>query len=334
MRVDVPQPDAWGRLSDQYRTALAETFPSLKDAGLNVQVYAGVGHAVSEITKAIAKLFTHKKTIAIVQGVDQSFGPVAVQFSEEGFVVKNITREEAAKPETWSALIEELLFVLVCNDDPITARLYPFDGSAFTGKRVFQIHMCHESQRWGPVTRPAPFGVQIWSLSSDRSLMVAGERCKIQPQLAPNIFWRAESDQEITASLIPMTAADLSAREKMVREFESNLPAGFKAYFGANEPRLFDRTVIYHPDYDGSAIIDELAVNMQISIKRAGETSPFETTSACRWESPRFIDWLISRGETEATTRGLVIVSSDLIDRGLATHLATAAAKIARLQNG
>ena len=109
-------------------------------------------------------------------------------FLKKVSLLKNITREDAAKPETWATLMEELLFVLVCNDDPITARLYPFDASAFSGKRVFQIHMCHESQRWSPVTRPVPFGVQIWSLSSDRSLMVAGERCKIQPQTCAKYF--------------------------------------------------------------------------------------------------------------------------------------------------
>ena len=61
MRVDVPQPDAWGRLSDQYRAALAETFPSLKDPGLNVQVYAGVGHAGQRNHEGDRKTFHAQK---------------------------------------------------------------------------------------------------------------------------------------------------------------------------------------------------------------------------------------------------------------------------------
>lgn len=116
--------------------------------------------------------------------------------------------------------------------------------------------------------------------------------------------------------------------------FESSLPSGFVPYFKAGDARLFDRTVFYHADYDGSAIIDELSLTMQIPVGRPGEHSAFESTSACRWESPRFQDWLIARGETDDSTRGLVIVSSELIAKGLKTHLETAAAKVNRLQNG
>ena len=100
---------------------------------------------------------------------------------------------------------------------------------------------------------------------------------------------------------------------------------------GCSEALLRDETAIRSVL---SAVIDELASTMQITIARPGEQSPLETTSACRWESPRFYDWLISRGESDATARGLVIVSNELIDKGLKTHLETAAAKLTRLQNG
>ncbi len=329
MRIDVPRPDAWGRLSEQYRAAL-----SLKEPALNIQIYAGVGHAVNEVTKAFSKLFTHKKTIAVISGVDPTFNTVAVAFSEDGYVVKNITPDAAAKAETWAPLIEELLFVLICDDDPITGRKYAFDSTVFTGKRVFRIHVSHESYKWEVASRPDPFEAQIWSLAPDRALLVAGERSKIEPQLAPTLFWRTETDDAIGTSLTPHSDEKLKSNISSITKFEANLPAGFRAYFKADEPRLFDRVVIYHPDFDGSAVIDELASTLQISVARPGETSALESTSACRWESPRFNDWLISRGETDATTRGLVILSADSIEKGLQAHLETAAAKLTRLQNG
>lgn len=333
MRVDVPRPDAWGRISETYRAGLGRCADALKDPALNVQIYAGVGHAVGEISKALAKLFTHKKTIAIVQGTDPAFTPVAMQFSEEGYVVKTISPDDAVKPETWAPLMDELLFVLTCDDDPVTGRLYPFDAVGFGSKRVFRIHVKHESHRWAPMERPTPFVVQIWSLAPDRALIIAGERCRIEPQLAPQFHWAQESAADIDARFATVPTEQAKAREASVKAFEAALPAGFKAYFKPDEPRLFDRTVIYHEDYDGSAVIDELASTMQLKLAPPGERSPLESTSACRWESPRFYDWLLARGETDATARGLVIVSSDLIERGLATHLATAAAKLARLQN-
>jgi hypothetical protein len=124
MRIDVPMPDAWGRLSEQYRAALP-----LKEASLNIQIYAGVGHAVQEITQALSKLYNHKKTIAVIESVDPTFSKVSVAFSQEGYVVKNIKVAEALLTETWTPLMDELLFVLTCDDDPVTGRLYPFGSS-------------------------------------------------------------------------------------------------------------------------------------------------------------------------------------------------------------
>src|SRR5882757_4783254 len=107
MRIDVPMPDAWGRLSEQYRAAVP-----LKEPALNIQIYAGLGHAVNEITKALSKLYNHKKTIAVVDGVDPTFSKVSVAFSEEGYIVKNMSVAEAASVETWAPLMDDLLFVL------------------------------------------------------------------------------------------------------------------------------------------------------------------------------------------------------------------------------
>lgn len=331
MRIDVPMPDAWGRLSEQYRAALP-----LKEPALNIQIYAGVGHAVAEITKALSKLYTHKKTIVVIEGVDPSFTKVAVAFSEEGYVVRSLRVPEAMAADTWAPLMDDLLFVLTCEDDPVTGRLYPFETAAFTGKRVFRLHVSHELHRVQGVKRPEPFVANILSLTPDRALMVAGERVKIEPQLAPSLYWPGETPEQIAATLTfanasPNTNANAQAD---VTEFESNLPAGFKAYFGVTDARLFDRVVISHPDFDGLAVIDELAKTMQIPLHAPGETALLETTSACRWESPRFNDWLLARGETDETTRGLIVLSSTLIAKGLRAHLETAAAKITRLQNG
>ncbi len=325
MRIDVPLPDAWGRLSEQYRAAL-----SLKEPALNIQIYGGVGHAISEVTKALAKLYTHKKMIAVIEGVDPTFSKVAVAFSEEGFIVKNISVTDSTRTETWKPLMDELLFVLTSVDDPVTGRLYPFEAAAFSGQRVIRIHVSHEAHRHEPMKRPDPFVANILSLTPDRALMVAGERVKVDPQIAPSLHWVPESVDVVRENL-KLQTADLRFD---VTEFEGHLPAGFRAYFKADESRLFDRTVIYHPDFDGSAVIGELSKTMQIQISGPGETSALETTSACRWESPRFNEWLLARGETVETTRGLVIISSDLIKKGLRTHLSTAAEKIARLQNG
>ncbi len=335
MRIDVPGPDAWGQLSELYRAALVAKAPQLSEPALNIQIYAGVGHAVNEITRSLSKLYTHKKTIAIVSGVDPTFNLVAVAFSQEGYVVKNISVAEAAQSSTWAPLMDELLLVLTCEDDPVTGRLYAFDSTSFVGQRVFRVNVSHEAYKWSPLKRPDPFTINIFSLSPDRALMVAGERCKIEPSIAPTLSWNVPAAK--SELLVPALSIDPTrnlANEKAVKDFESNLPSGFQTYFANDAARVYDRVVIYHADFDGSAVIDELASTMQLPVAAPGANANFETTSACRWESPRFQDWLIQRGENENTTRGLVIISSELLDKGLRTHLETAAAKVARLQNG
>lgn len=334
MRIDVAAPDAWGRLSERYRASLPESF---QDPGLNILVFNGVGHAVTEITKSLAQLYAHKKTIAIISHVDPAFESVAVAFSQDEFQVKVITPEQAEDPATWAPLMDELLFVLASEDDPITGRITNLDGlnEATKGKRVFKIIVSHEAHNWKPLQRPEPFGVKILSLSSNRALLIAGERCRVQPQFAPNLNWGNESDSEIQnlTAILKNPKSESEAKSK-VQSFEAKLPSGFKAYFAPTEARLYDRTVFHHEDYDGLAVIDELSSTLRTQIQPVGQNSELETTSACRWESPRFQDWLLARGETESTIRGLVIASKDLIDQGLATHLETAAAKIHRIQTG
>jgi hypothetical protein len=334
MRIDVAAPDAWGRLSERYRAHLPE---ALQHPGLAVLVFKGVGHAVTEVTKSLAQLYAHKKTIAIITHTDPSFESVAVAFSQDEFQVKLITPEQAKEAATWIPLLDELLFVLASEDDPITGKLTDLEAlnQAITGKRVFKILVSHEVHNWKTVSRPEPFGIKILSLGSDRALLIGGERCKIQPQFAPNLYWVSESDAEIKNHLATLNASlDEASAKTRVEKFEANLPHGFKTYFKAGANRVFDRAVFFHPEFDGLAVIEELSGTLQTQVAPIGQESALETTSACRWQSPRFQDWLIARGETDESTRGLVIASQDLIEKGLATHLETAARKIERLQNG
>lgn len=334
MRIDIAPPDAWGKISESYRAALPE---SLQDPNLNVSIFTSVAHAVTEITRGLAQLYAHKKTIAIVTQVDPSFEPIAVAFSQDEFQVKAITPEQAKDAATWTALQDELLFVLASEDDPVTGRLTDLStlNETLKTKRVFRILISHEAQNWRAVTRPEPFCVKILSLSSTRALMVAGERCKIQPQVSPALSWTTESAQSIGQELesvrTPKSESDSKTR---IEKFESQLPSGFKAYFKSGDPRLFDRAVIASDNFDGLALIDELSSTLQAPLKPVGSQSQLETTSACRWESPRFQDWLLARGESEATVRGLVVIDEALVNDALKTHLETAAAKIDRLQRG
>ncbi|MEK7356709.1 MAG: hypothetical protein AAB250_09680, partial [Bdellovibrionota bacterium] len=59
-----------------------------------------------------------------------------------------------------------------------------------------------------------------------------------------------------------------------------------------------------------------------------------ETSSPCRSPSSRLTDWLLARGEKEEILRGMVVISADLVKRGLDTQLAQVAATLTKLQTG
>ncbi len=344
MRIDVAPPDAWGKLSETYRANLSQ---ALQDPNLNVSVFTSVAHAITEITRGLAQLYAHKKTIAIVSSVDPAFEPIAVAFSQDEFQVKMITPEQAKDSSMWTALADELLFVLASEDDPITGKITDLSAlnETLKTKRVFRLLVSHEAHNWKPVTRPEPFAVKILSLSETRALMIAGERCKIQPQVSPALSWAPSAGTQLESNSNSATqiASELqNLREPLsetdskerIQKFERTLPQGFAAYFKDDASRLFDRSVIVSANFDGTAVIEELSTTLQVPLTTIGKEGQLETTSACRWESPRFQDWLLARGETETSIRGLVVIDEALVNDALKTHLETAAAKIDRLQKG
>ena len=64
MRIDLPVNESWNSVAKRLR----EHF-QLPDTNIQVQAYAGFQHALHEATHGLAKLFSHKKTIAL-------FGPI------------------------------------------------------------------------------------------------------------------------------------------------------------------------------------------------------------------------------------------------------------------
>ena len=328
MRIDLIPPDAWTELCDRYRAQL----PIPERDQIQVQIYSGYRHALLEITQSLARLFTHKKTIAISSKTEPSFESIAVGFSEDGSQVQVLdTATIATQSPHLATMSKELLFTLVSEDDPITGRLYDFSplDQALKEQRIFRLKLSHDAFRSRPLVKPGPYEILVHSLRPDLALVVAGERCRIMPSLAPRLPWKLPDATEIATDLAPMTSS-----KNEIEKFEANLPAGFKRYFTAGEARLEDRAVIWHPSFDGSAVIEELARVLGEKIGPPGENTGLETSSPCRWPSSRLTDWLLARGEKEEILRGMVVISADLVKRGLDTQLTQVAATLTKLQTG
>lgn len=324
MRIDIPANESWRALSDEYRSALGFA----AEPGVQVQVYAGYQHALHEATHGLARLFSHKRSIALVEPAEPAIAQLAVTFAEDTY---NLRHWSEATVDSIDA--GDLAFVLFSDDDPVTGRLYDHSRliAAIKDQRVFRIHVSHSEHRFaGEVSRPAPFEARILSLSPERAVLVAGERFRVQPQLAPMLPWKSHGPAVEHLARVSKAADD--ERKSRILDFESRLPQGFRAYFSAGERRVFDRAVIVAEGVDGFAVIDELALGLNHKLTPAGTDGDLETTSPCRWNHPRFTDWLLKRGESEETIRGLMTIAPRLLTPDLHSRLAAAAALLRSLQ--
>lgn len=296
----------------------------------------GLPHALYEATQGLARLYSFKKTIAVVPPVEPVVESVLIGFSEDGYALKYLTEAEAADPTgAWlSNIANELVFVIWSNDDPITGRLYERStlNDVLKDKRIFRISLNH-SPRFIPqsLTRPEPFETRILSVRDDLAVILAGERFRISPLIAGQLPWPEEPDE---VQLKPVEETEAERLKKLVLEFEAQLPAGFKPYFSESEKRVYDRAVFYNESLDGSALIELLASSIGERIAPAGKQNKFEALSPCRWNDQRLLDWLLNRGEKESVIRGLVLIDASAVQDDLVKKLEEAAATLHKLQSG
>ena len=165
MRIDLPPTDSWTALSDQYRAQLATKTPAFAEPPLQVQIYAGYTQAIWEATQSLAKLFQHKKTIAIIGKGELIFESIATAFSEDGYTLKYV---EAADTKWFDEIQAELLFILFAEDDAVTARQKNISSlqTLLKDKRVFRISVSHSKYATETPQRPAPYEARIFSLFS------------------------------------------------------------------------------------------------------------------------------------------------------------------------
>lgn len=328
MRIDIPVTGQWRSLNEAYRAQLPS---QLQDPALQVQIYRGYQHALYEAAHGLARLFSHKKTIALLEGAEPALESIASTFSEDGYHVKRVSPGDLADFAKWLEPIQtDLLFVLYAVDDPVTGMLSRLDAmnDVLKDKRVFRLALVHSPSSFAGVftDRPAPFKVRVLSLAEDRALILAGERFRIHPMLAERLPWAMLESSIITCDVKPR---DLSQSKAAILDFESRLPAGFKAYFSPTESsRLFDRAVIFHEGLDGSAVIEMLGEILSLPI------TSLEATSPCRWNQPRFTDWLLARGEKPEVIRGLLMIDASQISPKLLQALEESARRIESLQTG
>lgn len=361
VRLDLPPVNAWENLCEQYRAALPTEHTPVSEwqnPALQVQVYQGYSHAVWEVARGLAELFSHKKTIAIPADAEPAIERVAESLSQEGVTVKTLTKDEMHHPDGWlsAGLQTDLLFVLTSEDDSVTSELFSLEkiDAALKDKRIFHLKVSHASHRCRAPRRPLPYEGRILSLAPDRALFLGGERCRVQPAVARLLPWPENESERAQRLLHPLSPDHQDRLRKRVGEIEALLSekAGFGLAFKTSKPgtgsssvaseaaRVFDRVVFWHHGVDGLSLAAELSERWQAPVTPTGMEGVFEATTPCRWLAPRYHAWLLKRGYAPETIRGLVILSAEYLlerpDAGaiIVSQIQAALGEILRLQNG
>lgn len=318
MRVDLPIADTWYEANEKARDFLGVP----DDPNVSVQVFLGARHALWEVTQALAHTFAHRRTIGYspFSGPESEF--VALQFAKEGYTVKGLTQEEFNNPKPWlESSGKQMLCVLSAYDDPATGELYQTDAhvSAMKDQRIFRVMISHSYHEYFEVGKVGSYDIQIISLAPDFAIAVLGERGKMTPPVPSNLVWKDFSLPKFSKK----SFAEVESAKKSLAELHKLLPKGTASYYSSQDS-LHDRAVILLPDVEGLSFITALASSLGLKVAEPGAPSELETLSLCRWQDPRQLEWLASKGLSVDKLRGSVIISADLVQRVTPGKLAQA----------
>lgn len=256
MKIDLLQSMAWEDWNDRFRHEFAEPRAWVTSADQQGRMYRGLAHAVSEVVLGSALFLSHKKSITVIRGETWAFESVLPQLYKMGMQVQEVPRHQIHSWEEWvNELPPETNCVLWAEDHPITGEYE--DRSALAAllskKRITSVVVTHDAF-W---TRPHPvetYGVRLYSLEPSATWGILGARVRTPPLFAHRMEWQEAELQALQARLNQGAGSE---NEDRVRSFEKAVLAsnlGFEI-FPFQRDRLWDRSVIYHPEYNGDALL-------------------------------------------------------------------------------
>jgi hypothetical protein len=329
MKVDLPASDAMRDLKSRVAARISE---KLGGKICEFRVQPSLTFALNEVTRGLARLFPHRRSIAYIQGCGPYFEPLMKFFSAEGFSQQALAFGDLKKLDWIETLKKDTLFVLLADDDPLTGQLFETAEirQALEAKKIFSIVSSHAVHVYRATWELSPYSVRVLSGGGQFALSLLGERSqKIEPLLFGPADW-AVGLLEKVEPFFDFRKEDQAA----ILDFESAGPGGGSAFFSSTTPRLFDRAAIYWKDMDGEALVHELALDLKVSLVIPGQESRLETASLCRWKGIRTLQWLAEQGVDAETARGLVLIAKELITPNLPRQIETVRERVLRMQNG
>lgn len=338
--------------------------------------------AISEITQFLSKQFPHRKKVYSVSGLGPNFDESIKQLSRDGLETLIVSFSELAKGLSRARCDElfkvdkETLFLLLPLDEPITGRrfMYPKEWLDELNKnRIFVIHVSHIPDLDDFII-PNPYQVKIITLPLSPSgiapvplvsLLCLGSRVRMYPshsarQALGLIFSRSWQDQDYGKSertehdgqgahseQVKVALDEMTYRARFqseVQDFESHLPQGFVPLFAPDDlGRVFDRTVFYHSQINGEALLSKLieleAISNQTqylkhsTMPRESKLKMFTTSISFHSRYDDF-SWMTEVGLSQEVIRGLVVIDGSMANQQTRQALESVAQAILKVQAG
>jgi hypothetical protein len=369
-RLDYTATGSWDALNESAKIALESV--GLKTKGLNIQVYLGISHALFEVTGALGRLFSTKKTIAIQAQASPRFNQLGNWLASEGYEILWLSPSQVSVPAGWlQSHGGDLLAYIGVIDHPITD-LQTDDAALLAeakSKKFYTIRVSHTELASQKAGVPQSTDLQVRSFSHGVAVCVGGERYKARPQFAEAIDYSAIDFMTLISTsnsicepgaaqaVLSKVSCDSSFKssdgnagsssqtaEQRVVGFEQRMLQAKSEFIPLSElrfglmdsskaNRFYHRAALVCEKFDASAVIELLAEKLKIDLKSAGHEDRLEAASLLRWYDPRLDDWFAELGLAESQRRGLLFIDHSLLDSSIEKALKAVAAELSALQS-
>jgi hypothetical protein len=304
MKVDITPFEVWENLN-----ALAGPLVNAP-ADCVVRCYQGLALATFELAMATVQFYSHKRSVAMCQGMTPHFQSVLPYLYKEGYEVQ--IAPEALDAKAWvEGLKKDTLFVLLAEDHAVTGELFDHAEleKLLNEKKIFCFKISHQNHFFRKTDSVMPYSARICGFDPATAVAMVGGKLKAPNLISGALSWEPEAFIKRLESAVHKAVE----KRETVEKFEQGLPSGFKALL-QTKSRTWDRALIYSEDIAGESLQQYLAGALGLQIGKPGFETLIETTHLCRWGGTTNYDGWWKPRPTESILRGLLLLAPEILD--------------------
>lgn len=281
-------------------------------------------HGLNELTRSLAQLHPHKKSLAVLGAQPPDLQRLISGFAADGFLIQELpvsfsNPDPLALETAFGKLKKDTLFILGSFLEPLTGVYYPFDFVRLHApqRNMFSvIYFSPDSLSLGmPVPQNSWEGFvldPLWNEPHSLSLVLKGERCQ-----GESLFWGKPqfTDAAVQSLAKRLEAISLSANQELpggdknksfVTAFEQRMAKELPVVTRVSDqtPRLFNRAVLFVEGVNGDSLSERLT--------RLGFFC--QSGASCGWNDPHLNNWLPRMGFSEEKVQISIIIPLETLE--------------------